>query len=249
MIRAKASAPATVGNAGVGFDILGYAVDVLEDVVEVHVGDPGVRITNITGVVEELPMVAAKNTATAGLVQLVADRRLPYGFDVQIHKGIPRGSGLGGSAASAVAGIVATNAVLDEPLTEEELIHYALIGESVASGAAHPDNVAPCLMGGLVYCGSSPFIKVPVPDGLHVALVHPHVEVNTESARAALPGDLLLRTHVDQSAMLASFLCASYRTDLHRFCEACVDFIAEPYRKQMIPNFEHARFEAFRAGA
>ena len=248
MIRVRAFAPATVGNAGVGFDILGFALDVCGDVVEVSAGNPGVRIMSIDGT-QNLPLDAGENTATAGLIKLIGDRRLPFGFDVRISKGIPIGSGLGGSASSAVAGIVAASALLDEPLTTQEMLEYALIGEAVASGAAHADNVAPCLLGGLQICNTDAPLSIPVPEGIRVVVVHPDITIKTLDSRKRLPDQIPLETVVDQSRLLSTFIAAGFGNDAEKFGKACVDLLVEPSRQDLIPGFEIAKQRALLAGA
>src|SRR3954465_15235431 len=123
MSSATALAPATVGNAAVGFDVLGFAVDTVCDRVTVaRVPKKGVRVLSITGISEALPTDPEKNTATVGLLELLRDLNARFGFDVSLVKGIPLGSGMGGSAASAVGAIVAANALLDRPLAKRELL-------------------------------------------------------------------------------------------------------------------------------
>ncbi|NBU24571.1 MAG: homoserine kinase, partial [Gammaproteobacteria bacterium] len=130
---ATAFAPASVGNVGIGFDILGFAVDALGDRVSVaRSAQPGVRILSITGVPEELPLEPERNTAGRSLMALNVAVRPDFGFEMRIEKGIPLGSGLGGSAASAVAAVVAANALLDRPFEKIELLKFAMQGEAVA---------------------------------------------------------------------------------------------------------------------
>ncbi len=131
-----AFAPGSVANVAIGFDILGFSVDAVGDRVTLNRrAEPGVVIKSITGVVDDLPLEAAKNTAGQALLALAAYRGLDFGFEMRIQKGIPLASGLGGSAASAVAAVVAANAMLEEPLTRIELLKVAMEGEAVAEGA------------------------------------------------------------------------------------------------------------------
>ncbi len=249
---ATAFAPASVGNAGVGFDIMGFAVRACGDTVRVQRGAPGVRILDIEGVSLEtkLPKDPEKNTATAGLVALSA--QLPFGFDVTVQKGIPLSSGLGGSAASAVAGVFAASAVLDSPLSREDMMRYAMIGEAIASGAEHGDNVAPSLCGGLMLIRKLrplDMFALPVPKGVHCALVHPQIRIDTKAARAVLPAELSLSTCVAHSAELASFVAACYRGEAQRFAESCKDLLAAPHRRSLIPGYDDAERAALSAGA
>lgn len=251
--RATAFAPATVGNAAVGFDILGFAVDAVGDRVTVTKGEPGVRITQISGAHADLPTDPASNTATVGLLSMCEELALDFGFVVAIDKGIPIGSGLGGSAASAVAGVVAANELLPEPLTRPLLLSYALEGEAVASGAPHGDNVAPCLYGGLTivrgHGKTIDVVEVPTPLGLWCTVIHPDVVIETRSARDILPKQVPLATTVAQSGLLASFLAGCYSGDIERVGRSCRDLLVEPFRSQLVPGFDDARKAAMRAGA
>ena len=161
---ARAFAPASVANVAVGFDILGHAIAGVGDTVSVRrIDEPVVRIEAIRGSAVALPLDAAGNTAGAALMSLREGLGLDFGFAVEIDKGIPFGSGMGGSAASSVAATVAANALLDAPLTREALYPFALDGEAVASGGRHGDNVGPLLLGGLALCTADRLLPIPVP--------------------------------------------------------------------------------------
>lgn len=251
--RATAFAPATVGNAAVGFDILGFATESVGDKVTVRrIPSPTVEIGQISGVVTELPRDPRENTATVGLVQLINDLGLDFGFAVDIEKGIPLGSGMGGSAASAVGAIVAAAALVDEELSTLELLDYALAGESVASGSAHGDNVTPCLMGGLTLTRSlSPLdvIDLPVPDGVYCVLVKPDIRIDTRHAREVIPAEFPLKIIVEQSANLAGFISGCYRNDLELIGRSLFDVLIEPHRASLIPGFDAVREAALDKGA
>jgi homoserine kinase len=252
--RVTAFAPATVANVAVGFDILGFALDGVGDQVTVHGDDStrGVRIEGITGVVPDLPLDPEKNTASVALLALLDERRLEYGFVISIRKGIPLGSGMGGSAASAVAAVVAADGLLCGVLTDEEKLRYSLEGEKAASGAAHPDNAAACLHGGLVAVVSSEppeVASIPFPAGIVSVLVHPHIEIETRSARAVLPREIGLAVHVEQSMALCGFLVGCYSGDVRRIRSSMKDLVAEPTRAGSIPGFARAREAALAHGA
>src|SRR5215813_12702831 len=120
--EATAFAPATVGNVGIGFDILGHTVQSVGDRVTARrTPDQGVRIRSIGGVVTALPLEAERNTAGKAVMSLWRTRQAAGGVELEIEKGIPLGSGLGGSAASAVAAVVAANALLEEPASMTDL--------------------------------------------------------------------------------------------------------------------------------
>lgn len=258
MRRATAFAPATVANVAVGFDLLGYAIEAVGDEVTVTLsGRAGVRVAGVTDATGKIPAGAIpldplRNTATVGLVRLLEDLRAGFGFDVEVRKGIALGSGMGGSAASAVAGLVAANALLARPLAKEELLRYALLGETVASGASHPDNAAPCLFGGLtLVTRAEPFrlVPLPIPKNVFSVLVHPHVRLDTRDARGVLSAHVPLGAHVRQSANLAGFVAALYTGDLKLLGDSLADLVIEPQRAALVPGFDAVKAAALREGA
>lgn len=251
MIRAAtAFAPASVGNVGVGFDILGHTVAGPGDRVTVHrARTRGVRVVAVRGADIALPTEAERNTAGAAVIALDRAQSPDFGFDIEIDKGIPYGSGMGGSAASAVAALVAANALLREPVSADALYEFALDGEAVASGGRHGDNVGAMLLGGLVLSTDRGLVGVPVPAGLTCALVHPHAVLETRAARAALAGDYALATFVAQSANLARVLAGCYRGDLDLIRSGLDDVLIEPRRASLIPGFAAVKRAALDAGA
>jgi len=250
----QAFAPATVANVAVGFDMLGFAIAGVGDSVTVR-REPsvaGVSIESLEGVVTDLPRDPERNTASAALLAMRKDLGIEDGFRISIVKGIPLGSGMGGSAASAVAAVVAANGLLEAPLETERLLPYCLAGEQVASGAAHADNAAPCLLGGLIaVVGHDParVVRVPVPEGLVCVLVHPHLQIETRQARAALRQEVPLSLAVRQSMFLGGFLAGCFTGDTELIGRSMVDLLAEPTRAALIPGFEEARAGALSQGA
>lgn len=251
--KATAFAPATVGNVAVGFDILGFALESIGDRVTLHRTEkPGVEIAEIRGLVTDLPRRADENTASVGLVQLIADFGLPFGFRVDIEKGIPLGSGMGGSAASAVAAVVAANEFVGRKLSRTDILGYALLGESVASGDIHGDNVTPSLCGGLTLTRSlEPIdvVQIPVPDEICCVLVHPEHRIDTRNARQVIPKKMPLSTFVHQSANLAGFLSGCFMGDTQLIRNSLQDLLIEPHRAPLIPGFRHVRQAALDHGA
>ncbi|MBW8375047.1 homoserine kinase [Stenotrophomonas sp.] len=250
MTEARAFAPASVGNVGVGFDILGHAIEGVGDTVTVRrIDEPGVRIHAIRGTTVDLPLGAEDNTAGAALIALRAALDLPFGFEVEIDKGIALGSGMGGSAASCVAALVAANALLPQPLSREALYPFALTGEAVASGGRHGDNLGPMLLGGLVLSTADRLVPVPVPAAWHSLLVHPDAVLETRRARAALQGHYALGEFVAQSANLALVLSGCYTADAGLVRAGLRDVLVEPRRAGLIAGFAAARDAALVAGA
>lgn len=251
--RATAFAPASVGNVSIGFDILGFAVDALGDRVSVtRTPDAGVRISGTSGVVADLPLEPEKNTAGRALQALNVAVKPRFGFSMHIEKGIPLGSGLGGSASSAVGAVVAANALLDNPLPKLELLKFAMQGEAVASGSVHVDNIAPSMFGGLVLTVGidEPRVKqIPVPAGMRAVIVHPHMFLSTRQARAMLKREVAMADFVWQTANLAGFISGCYTNDLDLIREGLNDVVIEPQRRQLIPGFMGVRNAALAQGA
>jgi homoserine kinase len=251
--EATAFAPASSANLCSGFDLLGHSLDGWRDHATVRrIDAPEVRIEGIEGVVTALPARAEDNTAGAALIAMRDALGLPFGFAVRLRKGIPLGSGLGGSAASAVAAVVAANALLDAPLPAEALYPFALDGEAVASGSRHGDNIAPALLGGLVAAfdpARAPPVRLQAPDWLFTAVVHPAVVLETRVARAALAEPYPIQSIVKQTHHLAALLLGLERDDEALVRQGLDDVLVEPRRAALIPGFAAVKRAALDAGA
>lgn len=247
----SAFAPATSANMIVGFDILGFALDdVGDEVTLIKRNDGKIIIDQIEGC-EELPLSSNKNTASIVLQKACADLGIECGFSLKIKKGIALGSGMGGSAASAVAALVAFNYFLQNPLSNEQLAYYALFGEELASGQKHADNIVPCIYGGITLTRSIDpvdVINLPIPD-LKCVIVHPHLTVETRTARKILKPDIAIVDFVTQSANLASFISALYTNDIKLIKRSLNDVIIEPQRAHLVPGFYAVKEAAYNAGA
>lgn len=247
----KAFAPATCANVAVGFDILGFAFDGLGDYVTLTKRlDNQIIIESIESK-ETLPFSPQQNTASIVIQKLCQRLNLNIGFSIHIQKGIPLCSGMGGSAASAVAALVACNHFLTSPLSNEELAELALFGEQEACGEAHADNIVPCLFGGFTLIQSHApmkIVKLPVPE-LYCVLLHPHLQIATREARAALQNEITLHDYVKQSANLASFIASLYEKDYDLMQKSMNDLIIEPQRSKFIPEFYNIKEAAIKAGA
>lgn len=245
-----AYAPASVANLCCGFDVLGLAVDAPGDLVTVSFNEKGiVRIVDIQGDNGKLPYEVAKNTAGVAIESLWKATNAEKGIDIIIEKKMPFGSGLGSSAASAVAGVVAANELLGTQLKKHELISFAIDGETVASGSRHGDNIVPCLLGGIVLVRGEEGIELPVPKNLQVTVIHPDVEILTKVARDILPKQVPMKDAIYQSANLGTFVVALYHQDLQLLAESMVDKLAEPYRATIMPAYEQVKKAAKQAGA
>jgi homoserine kinase len=250
---ARAFAPASVGNIGVGFDLLGHVIDGPRDVATVRVIDePVVRLDAVTGTAtgaSRVPTDPDANTAGVALQSLRARLGLVHGFALELEKGIALGSGMGGSAASCVAALVAANALLDAPLSREQLYSCALDGESVTSGSRTGDNVAPMLLGGLALATPARMLALDVPPWLHCVLVHPDQVLETRRARAVLSDPYPLATVVAHGAHLALFLTGLQRGDPELVRAGLHDLLVEPRRAPLIPGFMAVKSAALAAGA
>jgi len=250
---ATAFAPASAANVAIGFDILGFSVDVLGDQVTVkRTAQPGVVISGSAGVVKDIPREPERNTAGRALLAMQEALKPDFGFDAFITKGIPLGSGLGGSAASAVAAVVAANALLDKPLSKIELLQFAMQGEKVSSGSLHVDNISPSLFGGLVLTVGidHPRVKqIPVPPGIRAILVHPHLFLSTKQARGILKREVTMSDFIWQTANLAGFISGCYTNDLDMIRASFEDVVIEKQRSQLIPGFDQVRQSALASGA
>lgn len=248
--RITAFAPATSANVAVGFDLLGYPIPVLGDHVSVaHADQPGIQITlnNAT----DLPTDPEKNTAGVAIQSLCDALHIQPRLRVEILKGIPLCSGLGGSAASAAAAVMATNTLLGCPLSKPELLPHALAGESLQSSQPHADNVAPALLGGLQLIRQrNPLttVALPIPD-VFVVLVHPNLSINTAESRRLLPQTIKLADHIEQSMHLAGFLNALYAQNTQQLADHLMDCIIEPNRSEQIPGFYAVQAAAMAHGA
>ncbi len=252
MNEVTAFAPATVSNVGCGFDVLGFALAKPGDEVSASPADSGVHIDEILGDGGRLPREAWKNTAgvaAGALLEAIGSRR---GVRLRIRKGLPLASGLGGSAASAAAAVVAVDALYNGRSSLETLVACALRGESLGAGSAHADNIAPSLYGGfvLVRRPSPPeILRLPVPEGLTAVVVHPDLEIETARARALLGDTVPLKDAVQQWANMGALVDALHRSDFDLIGRAIEDTIAEPRRAPLVPGLAAIKQAAMSAGA
>jgi homoserine kinase len=249
----KVFAPATVANVVCGFDILGLAVDAPGDeVIMRRKATPGVVITKITGDEGRLPLDPSKNTVSASVQHYLSHiGQTDIGVEIELHKKMPIGSGLGSSSASTVAGLFAVNSLLDNPLTQNELIPFAMKGEELACGYGHADNVAPALLGGFVLIRSYDpldIIKLPHPKDLHCAIVFPEVDVPTRDARQMIRSKVLLKDAVTQWGNIAGLVSGLFMNDMDLIGRSMQDVLVEPTRSILIPDFYKMRELALENG-
>jgi homoserine kinase len=252
MDSVTAFAPATVSNVACGFDVLGFALATPGDEVTASLAAAGVRIDDIVGDDGRLPRDGAKNTAGVAAQALLTAAGERRGVALRVRKGLPLASGLGGSAASAAAAVVAVNALFDLRASIETLVACALEGERLGAGSAHADNIAPSICGGfvLVRRASPPdIIRLPVPAGLTAVVVHPDLEIETAKARALLGDTVPLRDAIQQWASLGALVDGLHRGDFAQISRSLEDTIAEPRRAPLVPGLARIKQAAMEAGA
>ena len=251
--RVRVFAPATASNLGPGFDVLGLALERPGDLVEAELRDrPGVELVEVTGA-DSLSTDPRENVV--GIAAAAALERLPAGRGVRLwlRKQMPLGSGLGSSAASSVGGAVAVDALFGGTLSTADLVACALRGEAAASGTAHADNVAPCVLGGIVLIRATDpldLVRLPVPDALRVVLVHPHTQVLTAAARRLVAERrFTIGQAVANLGNVAALVTALHRGDLGLLGRSIRDALVEPVRAPLVPAFPAVRQAALDAGA
>jgi homoserine kinase len=254
--RVVVSVPGGIGNIGPGLDVLGCAIAGLRDEVTAEWSDaPGVTLLDAGH--PDLPREPARHTsaiAAAAVLDMVraAGIALPApGIALSVRKELPLSGGQGGSAASAVAGAVAANALLGAGLDERSLFLCCLAAEETVAGR-HLDNIAPSLLGGIVLIRSlDPIdvVRLPIPTGLRVVMAHPSQRLRTSEARGVLPTSLPRATALHQMAQVAAIVAACYTSDLALLGRAIDDRIAEPARAPLLPGFIAAKNAAMTAGA
>jgi len=252
-----AFAPASIGNVAVGFDMLGLALaDVGDRVSARRTESPGVTIAEVRGMDGELhPYLstnADENTASIAAQALWDVYGSDGGVELKVHKGVPLQSGMGSSAASAVAAVVAVNALLNKPLAVELLLPYALEGEKYASGSMHADNVAPSLLGGMIFCPEvlfPEFIRLPVPNGVSSVLMNPDLQVNTAQARKGLARGVAMKQWLSQQGYMGAFIAACASSDLAMISKSLKDVVIEPQRTATVSCFDVVKDAAMRSGA
>ncbi len=244
-------APATIANVGPGFDILGFAVTDPGDTLVIRKNKKSIlKIINESGI--DLPCDPDKNVGTVAIRGFLDHIGSSQGFDVIFKKKIVPGSGLGSSAASSGGAVAGANILLNEPLSPRELIPFAMLGEKIASGSAHADNVAPLLLGGITLvrsCDPLDIIDIPVPEFLFCSIVHPEISIATEDSRRILKMNISLKDAVRQSGNVAGLVAGFFKSDYRIISDSLHDFIAEPIRSFLIPGFNRVKQESMLRGA
>ena len=245
-------APATVANVGCGFDIFGFALENPGDEIVIRKKGGTVQIVKVFGDEGKLPLDPQKNAAGVAVQAFLNALGKSIGLEIEVHKKMPLGSGLGSSAASAVGAVFAANRLLGDPLALKDLLPFAMEAERVACGAAHADNVAPALLGGFILIRSyDPLevIEIPVNLPLHCAVLHPHIEILTKDARGILPRQVPLQELIRQTGNASAMIAALIQGDAKVLEHALRDAVIEKVRGPLIPGFQAIQEAALHAGA
>jgi homoserine kinase len=246
-------APATVSNIACGFDIMGFAINEPGDITTVRKTDmPGLFIKNIIGDEGRLPREPSKNTAGIAVMEFMKTINVTNGIEIELQKNMPIGSGLGSSAASAVAAVMATNTLFDNQLSRNELLPFVLEAEKAACGSPHADNAAPSLLGGFILVRSyNPLdtVSLEFPDELMCSILHPHIEIHTEQARKILPEKIYLKDAVTQWGNIGGLVTGLLKGDCELISRSLQDVIIEPVRSKSILGFSEIKNAAMKAGA
>ncbi|WP_310559109.1 homoserine kinase [Flavobacterium sp.] len=256
MNEIKIFCPATIANLSCGFDVLGLCLATAGDEMIIRKSDvKGIRITKIVGA--NLPLETENNVAGVAALALLEEYERDFvpitiGFEIEIYKNIKAGSGIGSSAASSAGAVFGINELLGRPFTRKELVKFAMQGEKLASGNAHADNVAPCLLGGftLVRC-SNPLdiIKIDSPSELYATVVHPQIELKTSDARSVLKQTVSLKSAITQWGNVGGLVAGLYTNDYELIGRSLHDEIIEPVRSMLIPGFDLIKKTAYENGA
>jgi len=243
--------PATVANVSCAFDVMGFAVKQAGDRMTFRkTVEKGIRIEMKN--YRELPSEPEKNVAGVVALAMIEKIQPDFGILIEMEKGILPGSGMGSSGASAGGAAFGVNKLLDNPFAKVELVQYAMLGEALASGVAHADNVAPNLFGGFTLVRSTnPLDVIPLhtPENLSVSLIHPLIEVKTKNARNILKKSLLLKDAVTQWGNVAGLVAGLFTEDYNLIARSMQDRIVEPVRSMLIPMFDQLKQAALGAGA
>lgn len=252
----KVYAPASIGNVGVGFDVLGAAVSPIEgtrlgDIVSIEAAS-AFSLDCLGTFVSKLPPKMEDNIVYQCWQRFCEALGQTLPVHMILEKNMPIGSGLGSSACSVVASFVALNEYANRPFDEVQLLTLMGELEGRISGAVHYDNVAPCYLGGLqIILDEPPYISQTVPsfDNWYWVMAYPGIKVSTAEARAILPAHYTRSDITDHGRYFAGFIHACYTKQDKLAAKLMQDVIAEPYRQSLLPNFTQVREKALKLGA
>ncbi len=253
MKEIKIFAPATIANISCGFDVLGCCLDTIGDEMVIRKSPKkGVKIIKIVGM--DLPYKTNNNVAGVAALALLdkLEKEIDFGFEIEIYKKIKPGSGIGSSAASAAGVVFAINELLEKPFSKIELVEFARKGEELACGSPIADNVAPAIFGGFTLVNNTDplsILQLPTLKDLYATIIHPQIEIKTSDSRAVLPNKIPLEDGVKQWANVGAFVHALHTNDYDLLSDSLTDYVVEPYRSKLIPEFNKIKKNALKEGA
>ena len=251
MKEIKVFAPASIANLSCGYDILGVCLDNIGDEITVRkTKKKGITIKKVSG--QKLSTDISINVAGVSATALLNESKVDCGFEIEIHKGIKPGSGIGSSAASSAGSVFAINKLIGEPYSNKELIKFAMQGEMAASGSKHADNVAAVLLGGFTFVRNSvenDYFKLNTPIEIAFTVIHPKIELKTKDSRAVIKDKVSIKNMIEQSANLGAFISGLYTEDYDLIRRSVKDVVIEPLRSVLIPKFEEIKSASINSGA
>jgi len=242
-------APASMGNVGVGFDLLGGALapidgSLLGDKVTVESAEQGLTLSVTGRWAAKLPVNQADNIVYQCAVFFLEHVEQNAGLKLTLEKNLPVGSGLGSSASSVVAALMALNEYFGQPFTEQQVLKLMGDFEGKISGSVHYDNVAPCFLGGMQLMLETPQViceSIPTFKQWYWVVAYPGISLSTARMRALMPEHYNKQTTIDFGRYLSAFVHASYKQDSQLAISVLKDVLAEPYRAAEIPNYQQAK--------
>ncbi|WP_371376370.1 homoserine kinase [Thalassotalea aquiviva] len=258
----KVFAPASIGNVSVGFDVLGMAVqpisgELLGDVVSIKKSHTGQNELSVRGeFADKLPQNSEQNIVWQCMLsfnqKLVLAGKTVEAVSLELDKKMPVGSGLGSSACSVVAALVALNEYYQKVFTKPQLLHLMGQMEAKISGSLHYDNVAPCYLGGMQMMVSDKDIisqSIPPLKNTYWLMAYPGIKMSTKEARDVLPSHYSRSDLIKFGQSLASFIDACHRGNNAQALSYIEDVVAEPYRATLLPKFSQTKHYLLQHGA
>ncbi len=243
-------APSSTANLGPGFDVFGLAVDAFFDEITLTKKKSGVSIVTK----DNIPTNPDNNTAGLVVKNMLKKLKIKDGVEIKIKKGVPAGFGMGSSAASAAASVIAFNQMFELKLDDNALVEFAGFGEKASAGSVHYDNVAASVLGGFVIVRTNPLdvIKIEPPMNLRMCIAVPTLEVpkkKTKVSRGVIPKKVRLSDSIANLSNAAAIVAGFMRKDPDLIGKSIKDVIVEPARQHMIPGFIKVKENALKAGA
>jgi homoserine kinase len=244
MRKVTVRSPATSANLGPGFDIFGLCLEEPYDIVSVEkMEENGIKIVVEGEKSEEIPTEPEKNTAGVVAKAMMKDFNIKEGIKIHITKGIKPGSGLGSSSASSAGVVVAINELFNLKLSKLKLVEYAALGEGVAAGSPHADNVAPAIFGGFTMVTNyNPLEILHIPVEIDVLIALPDIQISTKEAREILPKKIEMGEMINNVGKACGMVYSLFKNDIELFGRyMMMDKVVEPRRAKLIPKYEDVK--------